>query len=69
MGEEIRDTVAHLVQGIQRGRFFIEPGDYCRYCEVAEICRKNHPPSLWRAENDPITELHRRLREKDSKKL
>ena len=69
MGEEIRNTVAYLAQGIQHGRFFIEPGDYCRHCDVLEICRKNHPPSLWRAENDPITELHRRLHEKDPKKL
>jgi hypothetical protein len=36
---------------------------------VAEICRKNHPPSLWRAENDPLTEPYRQLRKKDSKKL
>ena len=28
------------------------------------ICRKNHPPSLWRAENDPLTEPHRALRAK-----
>jgi ATP-dependent helicase/nuclease subunit B len=69
VGEEIRNTVAYLAQGIQSGRFFIEPGDYCRHCDVAEICRKNHPPSLWRTENDPITEPHRQLHEKDSKNL
>ena len=33
--------------------------------DAAPICRKNHPPSLWRAENDPITEAHRALRKKD----
>jgi ATP-dependent helicase/nuclease subunit B len=69
MGEEIRSTISYLARGIQKGRFFIQPGDYCRHCDVAEICRKNHPPSLWRAENDPITEPHRQLHEKDPKKL
>jgi ATP-dependent helicase/nuclease subunit B len=68
VGEEIIKTIAELVAGIRAGRFFMQPGHYCKYCEVAEICRKNHPPSLWRTENDPITAPHRQLREKDSKK-
>jgi ATP-dependent helicase/nuclease subunit B len=69
IGEEIRNTVSYLARGIQNGRFFIQPGEYCRHCNVAEICRKNHPPSLWRAENDPLTHPHRQLRKKDPKKL
>jgi ATP-dependent helicase/nuclease subunit B len=69
IGEEIKKTISQLAQGIYSGHFFIQRGEHCRYCEVAEICRKNHPPSLWRAENDPITERHRQLREKDPKKL
>jgi ATP-dependent helicase/nuclease subunit B len=69
MGEEMRSTISYLAQGIQNGRFFIQPGDYCRHCDVAEICRKSHPPSLWRTENDRLTEPHRQLREKDPKKL
>jgi ATP-dependent helicase/nuclease subunit B len=69
LGDEIRNTISYLAQGIKNGRFFIQPGEYCRHCDVAEICRKNHPPSLWRAENDPITEPHRQLHEKDPKKL
>ena len=68
VGEEIKKTIAELVTGIRSGRFFMQPGHYCKYCEVAEICRKNHPPSLWRTENDPITAPHRQLREKESKK-
>ncbi len=67
LGEKIKGTLAYLAKGIQEGRFFIQPGDYCRHCEVSEICRKNHPPSLWRAENDPITKAHRELREKSLK--
>ncbi|HXV78756.1 MAG TPA: PD-(D/E)XK nuclease family protein [Candidatus Binatia bacterium] len=69
MGDEIKDTVAYLARGIHNGRYFIRPGDHCRYCEVAEICRKNHPPSLWRAENDPLTASHRQLCEKDPQHL
>jgi ATP-dependent helicase/nuclease subunit B len=69
MGGEMRSTISYLAQGIQNGRFFIQPGDYCRHCDVAEICRKSHSPSLWRAENDLLTESHRQLREKDPKKL
>jgi ATP-dependent helicase/nuclease subunit B len=69
MGEEMRSTISYLAQGIQNGRFFIQPGDYCQHCDVAEICRKSHPPSLWRAENDLLTEPHRQLRDKGLKKL
>jgi len=67
MGDEIKDTLARLIQGIQAGHFFMVRGQHCQYCEVAEICRKNHPPSLWRAENDPIAQAHRCLHEKDLK--
>jgi ATP-dependent helicase/nuclease subunit B len=69
VGAEIKKTIAYLAGGIRRGRFFIQPGDYCGHCDVAEICRKNHPPSLWRVENDPMTKPHGELRAKDPKKL
>jgi ATP-dependent helicase/nuclease subunit B len=69
VGAEIKNTIAYLAQGIEQGRFFIQRGEHCGHCEVAEICRKNHPPSLWRAENDPLTEPHRALHAKDPKKL
>jgi ATP-dependent helicase/nuclease subunit B len=68
IGEEIKNSLALLGKGIQAGQFFMQPGEYCPHCEIAEICRKNHPPSLWRAENDPITAPHRQLRQKDLKK-
>jgi ATP-dependent helicase/nuclease subunit B len=68
IGEEIKHSIAQLGRGIQAGQFFMQPGEYCPHCEIAEICRKNHPPSLWRAENDPITAPHRQLRQKDLKK-
>lgn len=69
LGAAVKNTIAYLTDGIRHGRFFIQRGEHCQYCEVAEICRKNHPPSLWRAENDPVTRPHRELRGKDPKKL
>ena len=66
-GAETRQTIAYLADGVRRGRFFINRGEYCGYCDAAPICRKNHPPSLWRAENDPASETHRALRGKTSK--
>jgi len=64
-GAATKQTLAYLVDGVRRGRFFIHRGAHCGYCDAAPICRKNHPPSLWRAENDPVTEAHRALRKKD----
>jgi ATP-dependent helicase/nuclease subunit B len=69
LGFEIRKTVTSLATGIRNGEFFIQRNAACSYCEVAEICRKNHPPSLWRTENDPVTAPHRELRGKDPDKL
>ena len=68
LGFEIRKTVSSLATGIINGEFFMQRNDACPYCEVAEICRKNHPPSLWRTENDPLTAAHRLLRSKDPEK-
>src|SRR5687767_15213859 len=55
-GAETKQTLAYLADGVRQGRFFINRGEYCGRCDAAPICRKNHPPSLWRAENDPVTE-------------
>ncbi len=64
-GAETKQTIAYLAEGVRQGRFFINRGEYCGRCDAAPICRKNHPPSLWRAENDPVTEPHRALHKKD----
>jgi len=69
IGAATKQTIAYLADGVRQGRFFINPGEHCARCDVAPICRKNHPPSLWRAENDPITKPHQLLREKDPQKL
>ncbi|MGE5216145.1 MAG: PD-(D/E)XK nuclease family protein [Chloroflexota bacterium] len=69
LGAAIAKTIAYLADGIRQGRFFIQRGTHCDHCDVAEICRKNHPPSLWRAENDPITRPHRELKHNEPQKL
>ncbi len=69
IGDATKETIAYLANGVRQGEFFIHPGEHCGHCDVAAICRKNHPPSLWRAENDPLTEAHYALRVKDPKKL
>jgi hypothetical protein len=65
---EMRQSVARLAAGIRDGEFFMQRNDGCAYCEISEICRKNHPPSLWRSENDPRTAAHRELRDKEPDK-
>ena len=69
LGAATKETVAYLANGVRQGSYFIHRGEYCGHCEVAAICRKNHPPSLWRAENDPLSEAHYALHAKDPKKL
>jgi ATP-dependent helicase/nuclease subunit B len=64
VGRQLRSTLSLLVEGVHGGRFFIQPGDYCRYCVVSEICRRSHLPSRWRAHGDPRTAPHRDLRRK-----
>ena len=66
-GERIRDAVARLLRGIRSGEFFIMPGDYCKYCEVSEICRKDHFPSSTRAGRHPSAEALARMRKAGSK--
>ena len=38
------------------------PGDYCRYCEVSEICRKDHFSSSIRAARHPGAKALSRMR-------
>ncbi|MFQ5849034.1 MAG: PD-(D/E)XK nuclease family protein [Candidatus Binatia bacterium] len=61
-GEQLKQTIARLIEGVNQGRFFIHPGDYCKHCEVSEVCRKNHYPTRWRAENDSLVKPQRDLR-------
>lgn len=63
-GERIRDAVARLLRGIRSGEFFVVPGTYCRFCEVSEICRKDHFPSATRAARHPAAEALTRMRKR-----
>jgi ATP-dependent helicase/nuclease subunit B len=65
-GMRLKETVAFLAESIRRGWFFIQPDDYCRYCEVSEACRKNHRPTRWRAERDTRAKAHLELKRKDA---
>jgi ATP-dependent helicase/nuclease subunit B len=58
----IRQTVSLLLTGIQEGRFFILPGDYCDTCAVRNVCRKDHPSSRLCAAQDPLSAPHQNLR-------
>ncbi|MCZ6620506.1 MAG: exodeoxyribonuclease V subunit gamma [Deltaproteobacteria bacterium] len=68
LGSGLKETLSLLLKGIQQGQFFIHPGSHCEHCEVSELCRKNHLPSRWRADNDPRTQSFRKLRQKNLKK-
>ncbi|MDE0342525.1 MAG: exodeoxyribonuclease V subunit gamma [Deltaproteobacteria bacterium] len=62
-GGKIRDTVARLLRGIRDGEFPMVPSDdYCRFCQVREICRKDHFPSASRAAKHPAAEALARIR-------
>lgn len=61
-GEQLKQTLSFLLEGIEQGQFFIQPGEYCDHCEVSEVCRKNHLPTYWRSERDPWSKVHRALR-------
>jgi ATP-dependent helicase/nuclease subunit B len=63
-GAALKETVAFLAESIRQGFFFIQPADYCRYCEVSEACRRNHRPTMWRGERDVGSKAHLELREK-----
>lgn len=63
-GKSLKATVAFLAQTIRQGLFFIQPDDYCRYCEVSEVCRRSHRPTMWRVERDPRSRAHLELRDK-----
>ena len=62
-GEKIRDTVARLLRGIRDGEFPLVRGDYCRFCQVSEICRKDHFPSATRAAGHPAAEALAKMRQ------
>ncbi len=63
VGAKIRDTVSHLLRSMRNGEFPLVQGDYCRFCQVREICRKDHFPSASRAARHPAAEALARIRQ------
>lgn len=61
-GEKIRDAIALLLRGIRNGEFPLVRGDYCRFCQVSEICRKDHFPSATRSARHPAAEALAKMR-------
>ena len=57
-GPVFLDNLAGWISLARQGHFFIEvnTGDYgyCARCDFARICRKEHMPTRFRAERDPV---------------
>lgn len=49
IGELVRKTIDMMVTGIQSGRYFIVPDNYCDTCAFRIACRREHTPTWWRA--------------------
>ncbi|HKA32478.1 MAG TPA: PD-(D/E)XK nuclease family protein, partial [Candidatus Binatia bacterium] len=57
-GTALKANLAFLAESMRRGRFFILPGNHCDFCQVSEVCRRQHLPTLWRAEADATRIAH-----------
>jgi ATP-dependent helicase/nuclease subunit B len=64
MGQSLKETISVLINGIYQGHYFIHPGRACEHCDVTQVCRKDHRPTAWRTENDPLTAPHYELAKK-----
>jgi len=58
-GAEFSDTMAHIINGLHHGNFFVltstaerSDSDYCSYCAFTTICRREHRPTRYRATQD-----------------
>lgn len=60
---QLDKTMTTIVEGIQRGKFFLVRGEHCTWCEVRSVCHRNHQGSARRAREDvEQTRDHRTLR-------
>ena len=64
-GQQLQKTLRMLVNGIHAGRFFILPGEYCKFCEFSTACRLFHSPTLQRLRGAPQARELRQLRKQD----
>jgi len=61
-GALIGRTLTFILEGIRAGRFFILPGAHCEHCDYAEVCRRHHSQSWWRARGDESRQALERIR-------
>jgi ATP-dependent helicase/nuclease subunit B len=64
-GRQLKNTIQKLLEGVQSGRYFILPGEYCRHCEVSTACRRNHRPTWVRSHGASQARQLRQLRTQD----
>jgi ATP-dependent helicase/nuclease subunit B len=50
--EQLEFPLITVLQGIQKGQFFISPGRQCDWCDFRTMCRKAHSPTAQRARLD-----------------
>jgi len=56
-GRLLSENLAGLVDLVEKGVFYIRPSgpeEYCGYCRLSTICRKEHKPSAWRSERSEV---------------
>jgi ATP-dependent helicase/nuclease subunit B len=51
-GAAMGETLRKLCGGVGAGFFLISPGNHCRSCDFATICRKGHYPTARRSRED-----------------
>ena len=60
---QIEKNMKTLMNGIQRGKYFIVTGSHCQACDFRAICHRTQSLSHWRAETDRAqTKGHRDVR-------
>jgi hypothetical protein len=60
---QIEKNIKMLMDGIQRGKYFIVTGSHCQACDFRTICHRTQSLSHWRAETDRVqTKEHRDVR-------
>ncbi|MCB4757206.1 MAG: PD-(D/E)XK nuclease family protein [Elusimicrobia bacterium] len=55
--EAILATIREQIDLMRQGNYLFMKDDYCSYCEVAPICRKNHGLSVYRSQKGPGEKL------------
>jgi ATP-dependent helicase/DNAse subunit B len=60
-GQMFHENIRGLMEIVKKGHFYIRPSednDYCSWCDYAQICRKEHKPTVARSEKDPVRQAN-----------